>query len=181
MNLIDGEVRDGVIVLAGDVRIPIASPGGVGGPGRSAGRVVGGHLAGLADGAYRFGIRASDCRLHAPASDGPYRTGAGTGTGTGAGIAAGHRPAAPGAVVVPARVELSEITGSETFVYLRGTREPVQLIVQLDGVFHHQLDDELLCSLDPDRLLAFHREGDQPLVASYHPAAAAPAAASQAG
>jgi glycerol transport system ATP-binding protein len=149
MNLIDGEVRDGVIELAGEVRIPIASPGGGAGGG-----AVGAHLAGLADGPYCFGIRASDCHLRAAA----------------------------GAVAVPARVELSEISGSETFVYLRGVRHPAQLIVQRDGVFHHQLDDELTCYLDPDRLLAFRGagagpgDGDaaQPLVASYHAAPASP-------
>jgi glycerol transport system ATP-binding protein len=127
MNVLPGVVRGGAIELAGDLRIPIGA--------------VGAHLAGLADGPYCFGIRASDCRL---------------------------RPA-PGDVAVPARVELSEISGSETFVYLRGAHEAAQLIVQQDGVFHHQLDDELTCYLDPDRLLAFHPEGDQPLVSSYHP------------
>jgi glycerol transport system ATP-binding protein len=135
MNLLDGAVRGGAIELAGEVRISVTEVGAGAG-----GRVAGAHLAGLADGAYRFGIRASDCRIHAR----------------------------PGDVAVPARVELSEISGSETFVYLRGTRHPVQLVVQQDGVYHHQLDDELTCYLDPDRLLAFAAGGDQGLVASYH-------------
>jgi glycerol transport system ATP-binding protein len=139
MNLLDGVVRDGAIELDGEIRIPI-------GGGGAGGRAVGGHLAGLADGPYCFGIRASDCHLHAVA----------------------------GAVAVPARVELSEISGSETFLYLRGARHPAQLIVQRDGVFHHQLDDELTCYLDPDRLLAFRRDGDHPLVASYHERPASP-------
>jgi glycerol transport system ATP-binding protein len=125
MNLLDGVVRDGAIELAGDIRIPLAGAA---------------HLAGLADGPYCFGIRASDCRLH---------------------------PAA-GNVAVRVRVELSEISGSETFVYLRGADQPAQLIVQQAGVFHHQLDDELTLYLDPDRLLAFRRDGDQSLVSSYH-------------
>jgi hypothetical protein len=34
-------------------------------------------------------------------------------------------------------------------------------------VFHHQLDDELTFYLDPDRLLAFHPDREQSLVASY--------------
>jgi glycerol transport system ATP-binding protein len=127
MNVLAGRVRGGAIELAGDLRIPIGA--------------VGAHLAGLADGPYSFGIRASDCRLHP----------------------------APGDVAVPARVELSEISGSETFVYLRGAPSSAPLIVQQDGVFHHQLDDELTCYVDPDRLLAFAPEGDQRLVASYHP------------
>ncbi|HEY0190601.1 MAG TPA: ABC transporter ATP-binding protein, partial [Kofleriaceae bacterium] len=128
MNLIDGAVAGGAIELAG-VRVPLAA---------------GGHLATLADGAYAFGIRASDCRL-APAGD---------------------APAATAELAIAARVELSEISGSETFVYLRGEREPVQLVVQQAGVYHHQLDDARTCYLDPGRLLAFG--GDGALVASYH-------------
>jgi len=143
MNIIEGVVRDGAIEIAGDIRIPIPRGGGA---------APGAHLAELAEGPYCFGIRASDCRLHqAPA----------------------------GNVAVRACVELSEISGSETFVYLRGAAQPsgesagnghkpVQFIVQQDGVFHHQLDDELTFYLDPDRLLAFRRDGDQALVASYH-------------
>jgi glycerol transport system ATP-binding protein len=127
MNLVEGVVRGGAIELAGEIRILVAASA---------------HLAGLADGPYCFGIRASDCRLD---------------------------QAAAGGVAVRARVELSEISGSETFVYLRGADQPAQLIVQQDGVFHHQLDDELTVYLDPERLLAFHRDGDQRLVSSYYP------------
>ena len=131
MNILDGVVEAGAIVLAGAIRIPRGAAGA--------------HLAKLADGPYRFGIRASDCRLHAGAGD----------------------------VAVNARVELSEISGSETFVYLRSSDAAAQLIVQQDGIFHHQLDEALTFYLDPDRLLAFAPDGDQPLVASYHPATAA--------
>jgi glycerol transport system ATP-binding protein len=153
MNIVDGVVKDGAIEIAGDIRIATGaaprtdgrteSPAGlVDGPYRG-GRRVGAHLAGLADGPYRFGIRASDCRLH--------------------GAAAGH-------VAVPARVELTEINGSETFVYLRGSHQDAQFIVQLDGIYHYRLDDELVFYLDPDRLLAFGPDGEQALVASYQPA-----------
>ena len=82
-----------------------------------------------------------------------------------------------------ARVELSEISGSETFVYLRGLDQGVLTIVQRDGVFHHQLDEELTFYVDPDRLLAFDRGGEQRLVASYRAGtaiAAAPATPSSA-
>jgi glycerol transport system ATP-binding protein len=128
MNLIDGVVTDGAIVLAGDIRVPIAGGG------------AGGHLAALPAGPAWFGIRASDCRLSA---------------------------AGAGGVAVRARVELSEISGSETFVYLRGAGSEARFIVQQDGVFHHQLDDELTFYLDPDRLLAFAAGGEQRLLASY--------------
>jgi hypothetical protein len=66
-------------------------------------------------------------------------------------------------------------------VYLRGAGSNVQFIVQQDGVFHHQLDDELTFYLDPDRLLAFGAAGDQPLMASYHPDHAAEHAAEHTG
>jgi glycerol transport system ATP-binding protein len=140
MNIVDGVVQGGAIELAGAIRIPIGPAGAGDRPGR-AGR----HLAGLGDGAYRFGIRASDCRLGA---------------------------APEGHVAVRARVELSEISGSETFVHLRASAVASRFIVQHDGVVHHQLDDELTFFVDPDRLLAFGAGGPQALVASYHPAGA---------
>jgi hypothetical protein len=141
-------VTNGVIDLAERIRIPLGAQrsSDAAGPYRSINRVVGAHLVGLPDGPYRFGIRASDCPL-VPAE---------------------------GDVAVKARVELSEISGSETFVYLRGTDAPTQFVVQRDGVFHHQLDDELTFYLDPDRLLAFAAGGDQQLVASYHAQAELP-------
>jgi len=129
MNIIDGVVAGGEIVLAGEIRIPRPA----GGPGR--------HLAALGDGAYRFGIRASDCRL-------------------------GSAPA--GHVALRARVELGEISGSETFVHVRGGAAQTRLIVQHDGVVHYQLEDELTVFIDPDRLIAFRSDGDLALVAFYH-------------
>jgi glycerol transport system ATP-binding protein len=67
---------------------------------------------------------------------------------------------------VRAEVELSEISGSETFVYLRHGGMP--FIVQENGVFHHELGAELTFYLDPERLLAFRPDGaGGALVASY--------------
>jgi len=148
MNIVDGVVRGGAIELAGAIRIPLDPAGAGDRPGR------GRHLAGLGDGEYRFGIRASDCRL-----------------GT----------APDGHVAVRARVELSEISGSETLIHLRASAAASRFIVQHDGVLHHQLDDELTFFVDPDRLLAFGRDGHQPLVASYHPMAHPTGAAAGAG
>ena len=145
MNIVDGVVRGGAIELAGAIRIPIGAAGAGDGAAR-AGR----HLAALGDGEYRFGIRASDCRLGA---------------------------APDGHVAVRARVELSEISGSETFIHLRASAAASRFIVQHDGVLHHHLDDELTFFVDPDRLLAFGTGGHQPLVASYHPAGPAAAGA----
>jgi glycerol transport system ATP-binding protein len=125
MSLFPVDVKGGGAVLAGgagaeEVRIPLPA-----------------HLKGLAGGPYRFGIRASDCRLH------PRE----------------------GLVPVHAEVELNEISGSETFVYLRHGELP--FIVQVDGVFQHQLHAKLTFYLDPDRLLAFEPDGAGALVASY--------------
>jgi glycerol transport system ATP-binding protein len=95
------------------------------------------HLRGLPDGTYRFGVRASDCAL------------------------------APREGLVPVRgeVELNEISGSETLVYLR--HGDVPFIVQVSGVFHHELRAGLTFYLDPERLLAFQPDGAGALVASY--------------
>jgi glycerol transport system ATP-binding protein len=142
MNLIGGTVAGGELLLDGGLRLQID---GAKDPRRA-------HLAGLADGPYRFGIRASDCRL-----------------------SRGHA----GEVAVSGKVELSEISGSETFVYLRtagaaaDSFESAPFIVQQDGVFHHGLDEELTVYLDPRRLLAFEAAGGHSLVASYHPPASA--------
>jgi glycerol transport system ATP-binding protein len=143
MNIVDGVVGGGAIELAGGIRIPLV--GGADAAGAGAGR----HLAGLGDGPYRFGIRASDCRLDARTA---------------------------GSVAVKARVELCEISGSESFVHLRGSAADTRFIVQHDGVLHPRLGlgDELAFYLDPDRLLAFGAGDGQPLVASYRAGPAAP-------
>ncbi len=95
------------------------------------------HLRGLPDGTYRFGIRASDCGLHGR----------------------------DGLIPVRGEVELNEISGSETLVYLRHGEVP--FIVQVSGVFHHELHAELTFYLDPGRLLAFEPDEAGALVASY--------------
>jgi glycerol transport system ATP-binding protein len=96
------------------------------------------HLRGLGEGSYRFGIRASDCGL---------------------------RPR-DGLIPVPSEVELNEISGSETFVYLRHGELP--FIVQENGVFHHELGAELTFYIDPEKLLAFQPDSaGGALVASY--------------
>jgi glycerol transport system ATP-binding protein len=132
MNLLEGVVRDGSIELAGAIAIPIS--------GASTATSGAAHLASLGDGAYRFGIRASDCRLQQTAATD---------------------------IAVRARVELSEISGSETFVYLRSAGQADHFIVQQDGVFHYRLDEELTFYLDPQRLIAFGADDAQRLVSSY--------------
>ncbi len=137
MNLLSGRVAGGELLLNGELKISQAGYR---------------HLAGLGDGDYVFGVRASDCNL-----------------------TRGHADE----VAVQATVELSEISGSETFVYLRakGAKggEASRIIVQQDGVYHHNLDEELTFYLDPRRLLAFGEgtsDRERLLVASYHERAA---------
>ena len=121
MSLFEVSVSGGTAATASGLAVPLP-----------------GHLRGLTDGAYRLGIRASDCAL---------------------------RPRA-GLVPVPGEVELSEISGSETFVYLRHGGMP--FIVQETGAHHHELGAALTFYLDPEKLLAFQPDGaGGALVASY--------------
>ncbi|MBK7536244.1 MAG: ABC transporter ATP-binding protein [Myxococcales bacterium] len=98
------------------------------------------HLARLPEGEYQLGLRASDCRL---------------------------RPQAASDLPVRVQVELREITGSESFVYVRAADTASQLIVHQDGIADCQLDEALTIHLDPRRLLVFAKDGGA-LVSSYH-------------
>ena len=108
------------------------------------------HLRELANGRYHLAIRASDCTL-ASAPDG-----------------SAHVP-------VPAVLEVQEISGSETFAYLR--HGPLHFVVREPGVVRHPRDSQMTFYLNPDRLLAFEPEPgsesqtavstDQALLASY--------------
>ncbi len=95
------------------------------------------HLAALPRGRVQLGLRPSDCRLTREA---------------------------PTDLAVAARVELREITGSESFVYVR-VADDTTLVVHQDGVADCELDQEVTVYLDPRRLLVFAPGGE--LVASY--------------
>ncbi|WP_191060129.1 ABC transporter ATP-binding protein [Geminicoccus harenae] len=88
-----------------------------------------GHLGTLEDGAYRFGIRALHLSL---------------------------RPK-PGLPSLPARVELADISGSETFVHVHA--EALDWVVQEEGVHEHGLGEPVTVYLDPTRLYAFGSDG----------------------
>ncbi|GAB4529002.1 MAG: ABC transporter ATP-binding protein [Haliangiales bacterium] len=106
------------------------------------------HLQRLAAGQYRLGIRPSDCFLE----DDP-----------------------DGALVaMSGEVELSEISGSETFVYLgvEAAPEPVTFVIQEPGVYLHQLGEERRFYLDPGRLIAFAADDAGAMLASYQDAGA---------
>jgi glycerol transport system ATP-binding protein len=126
MNIVPVAVAGGVAELSPEVRIALGDHA---------------HLGDLPDGAYHLGIRASDCAV------GP----------TGGGRVAGQDPGDPAqsGVDVRARVELCEISGSETFVYLR--HGELTFVVQQDGAHEHALDDELIFTINPKKLMAFAR------------------------
>ena len=85
-----------------------------------------GHLADLAPGDYTFGVRASHLTLARKN---------------------GHE------VAVPAEVELSEISGSETFIHAE--HGDARLVVQEEGVHAHEMGSTIELFLDPARVFAF--------------------------
>lgn len=87
-----------------------------------------GHLASLAPGRYRFGIHAGD--LSGDAAD---------------------------RVRIPARIELEEVSGSETI--LHATAGESTLVVQQSGVRRHPRGTMVDLWLDPRRVLAFRSDG----------------------
>lgn len=113
MNLIEGSVGAGRATLFGALAMPLA-----------------GHLAGIAAGSYRFGIRASHLFLaRQNASDCSFA----------------------------GRVELAEISGSETFVHLQAGNAGV--VVQAEGVHSLALGEERPFFFDPARLFVFAPDG----------------------
>ena len=106
-----------------------------------------GHLAGLRAGAHTLGVRANHLAI--------------------------DRRGAPGDLLVDATVELSEISGSETFVHVRNP--DLRWVVQEEGVHEHALGQPVRVRLDPGRLYAFG-DGGALEVAPPRAAAAARAA-----
>jgi glycerol transport system ATP-binding protein len=116
MNLLEVTVSAGQAELPGGARLALRQ-----------------HLAGLADGRYRFGVRADDCTLHLR----PEETGAGA--------------------AMRGVVELVEISGSETIVYLSlpGRPDDDPFIVRRTGVLQYELGQALGVEIDAARTLAF--------------------------
>ena len=113
MNMIEGVIDGHDAVLGGTLRVPLA-----------------GHLSGLGERQYRFGIRANHLFVRAQgASD----------------------------VAFSARVELAEISGSETFVHV--ALGPASWVVQEEGVHTLALGEEIQVSLDPRSLFVFNTDG----------------------
>jgi glycerol transport system ATP-binding protein len=89
-----------------------------------------GHLKALTPGRYRLGMRAHHLRL-APASEADVR--------------------------IPARVEVEEISGSETIVH--ATHGTLSLTAQMEGIHRHPFGTRLDLFLSPSRVFAFSPEG----------------------
>ncbi len=142
MNLFDVVVEDGRATIAGTVDFALPR-----------------HLRQLGDGVYQFGIRPRDCALK------PFGRASGNGDGSG-------EDREMDDIALTGTVELNEISGSETFVYLaRAGRKGAgdspdsdlgrSFIVQEDGVFHHDMGAEVTYYLDPRRLIAFAGNRDE--------------------
>ena len=113
MNLVAGRVEDGNLRLDGDIIVP-----------RS------GHLADLAPGSYRFGLRAN--HLFAVRE-------------------------MPDLVFFDATVELAEISGSETFIH--AARGGFSWVVQEEGVHSFSLGHTVRVFLNPNDIFVFDDDG----------------------
>jgi glycerol transport system ATP-binding protein len=63
----------------------------------------------------------------------------------------------PNGVPIAAKVELAEISGSETFIHVRNP--DLHWVVQEEGVHEHALGQPVEVRLDPARLYAFGASG----------------------
>ncbi len=89
-----------------------------------------GHLKGLADGDYTFGIRCNHLFV---------------------------KPSTPDDVEIKAVVELSEINGSETFIHME--YEGQRLVVQDDGVHQMKIGRQISIYVNPCHLFVFGGDG----------------------
>jgi glycerol transport system ATP-binding protein len=102
-----------------------------------------GHLADLADGSYRFAFRSNNLWLSSQTD---------------------------GDLAISGTVELAEINGSETFIYVHHGKSA--FVVQQEGVHHFTMGNEIKVFLNPEHLFVYGTAGQ--LVAA--PPAAGPAA-----
>jgi glycerol transport system ATP-binding protein len=89
-----------------------------------------GHLRTLTPGRYRLGLRAHHLRLASAAAT---------------------------EVRLPARVEVEEVSGSETLIH--ATYGRLSLTSQVEGIHRHPFGTQLELSFSPARLFAFSPEG----------------------
>lgn len=91
---------------------------------------LGEHMRMLAPGRYQLGVRANHLAL---------------------------RPKSHTDIGIPATVEMSEISGSETFIHAR--HADVTVVIQEEGVHTHTLGEAVTLYVDPRRLFAFDASG----------------------
>ena len=94
-----------------------------------------GHLNALEEGEYQFGIRSNHLSLYQNEADDTQ---------------------------LKAKVELSEINGSETFIHIK--HNGVSLVVQLNGIYTHRIGSEISIFVNPSCFFVYDASGD--LVAS---------------
>ncbi|MGI8748291.1 MAG: TOBE domain-containing protein, partial [Deinococcus sp.] len=88
------------------------------------------HLRALPDGPYQIGVRANHVTLS---------------------------PLTSGDITFQARIELAELSGSETYLHTRAG--PSRVVGQLEGIHSLELGQDLTLHLDPRRLFAFGEGG----------------------
>ena len=113
INLIEGRIHNGTATLGAAVELPFAE-----------------HMRGLADGRYRFGVRANYLYVS--------RQG-------------------PGDVEIEGTVELAEISGSETFVHV--AHHGISWVAQEEGVHSFSLGEKVHVYVDPGALFVFGEGG----------------------
>ena len=94
-----------------------------------------GHMAGLASGSYLFGVRANHLCLGRSETD---------------------------TVEIRAKVELSEINGSETFIHVM--HDGTKMVIQEDGIHSRRIGSEILFYTKPGAFFVYDKSGN--LVAS---------------
>ena len=118
INYLDGSVAQGSAMLGDDISF-----------------TLNGHMRGLAEGPYRFGVRSNHLFLS---------------------------PSGPRDTEIQARVELSEINGSETFIHIKHGN--TSLVVQNQGVHQIKIGSTIKVYVNPSRFFVYGQDGT--LVAS---------------
>ena len=113
INMIDGTVAHGKALLGGGLTVPLT-----------------GHLAGLAEGSYRWGVRADKLFL-------------------------AKRWAAD--IEIAGTVELAEISGSETFIHV--AHHGASWVAQEEGVHRFALNQAIRVYVDPGAFFVFGADG----------------------
>ena len=113
MNMIEGQVENAMALLGQDIRLPLN-----------------GHLAGLASGRYRFGVRANHLFVARSSAD---------------------------QIEFGAAVDLAEISGSETFIH--AAHSGTSWVVQEEGVHSLALGEAIQVYLDPRHVFVFAEDG----------------------